>query len=422
MIITTEILSLILFLIFLLSLSHVLFKSLIAPLGLYSLIWSGVLITAIVFQGQYSFSKTMYYLFILSWVSFSFGCVFLYLIYPLKRGNRNKVGLLEIIDTTKLKKIMIFLTLSGFVFSVSYFYEMFTLLSGIGLEKEMIRHFTYGKSGEISAQIFTRRWYIYNLGIALFYLGAIIGAIYIALIKDKKFFYTLCAMVPIISAILFCIAEMSRGRFIEVTIIYFFTILFVKYRGHFLKILRGEYKLLLFLFSTAIIASSAITAARGIKFHENIVINFFTNVYNYFLVSIVAFDTSLSYTESMGMRAIFHPFFYLLERIGLIPIGKYPDPTQLTAFITYPTPTYLFWLNSGYGLLSLLTIPFFVGLFSTYFYVRFRRTGNIKHLMFLIASYILIGISQMSWRLYDLWYWVVLISVIPISKSLVSKN
>lgn len=423
MTITIEILGLILFLIFLFSISYLLFRSIVTPLGLYALIWGAVLVTAITSQEEYSFSKDMYYQFILSWASFSFGCIFLYFMVSFKGVDRNKTDLLKIIDLTKLKKIMVFLTLSGFIFSIIYFYEMLALLSGLGLEKEMIRHFVYAKSGEISTQVFTRRWYVISLGIALIVLGAIMSAIYMSLVKkDEKIFYKLVAVMPIFSAIFFCISEMSRGRIIDIMIIYFLTILSIKYWSNLTRFLRYEYKLLLFLFFAGIITSSAITKARGIAFDENILLNFFANVINYFLVSIVAFDASLNYLEKMGLRAIFYPVFYLFERIGLIPVGKYPDPTQLTASITYPTPTYLFWLNSGYGLFSILIIPFFVGLFSTYFYVNFRRTRDIKYLMFLICSYILIGISPMSWRLYDLWYWIILISLIPISNLLVSKK
>jgi len=408
------------FIVFLLFISHLLFRSILAPLGVYSLLWGVVVIVAYILeqQGEYSFHKEIYYMFLLGWVSFVFGCIFLYLIEGIKVNFFNRVLSDEIlgINIYYLRNGMIFLSIIGLIFSICYFYEMFSLIKG--MEKEMIRHFVYALSGEISTQIFTRKWYIYNLGIAIIILSSFFAATYISVVKDKKSFERLISYIPFVSVILFILPEMSRGRLLDVILIYTFIYLFLRYtKFNFLKILHKDYKLLLFLSTILIVPTALITKTRGIVFSENLILNVFYQVENYFAVSIIAFNESLtSFQQKIGMRAILYPAYYLLERIGIIPVGSNVDPTQLTEFITYPTPTYLYWLHSGYGWFGIITVSFFIGIISTYFYMMFMRNRNIGSLWFLVSSYLVILASYATWRLYDLWFWIVLCLIIPITK------
>jgi oligosaccharide repeat unit polymerase len=299
---------------------------------------------------------------------------------------------------------------------------MFSLIKG--MEKEMIRHFVYALSGEISTEIFTRRWYIYNLGIAIIILSSFFAATYISVVKDKKSFERLISYIPFVSVILFILPEMSRGRLLDVILIYTFMYLFLRYtKVSFLKVLHKDYKLLVFLSTILIVPTALITKTRGIVFSENLILNVFYQVENYFAVSIIAFNEYLtSFQEKIGMRAIFYPAYYLLERIGIISVGSNVDPTQLTEFITYPTPTYLYWLHSGYGWFGIITVSFFIGIISTYFYMMFMRNRNIGSLWFLVSSYLVIFTSYATWRLYDLWFWIVLCFIIPITKLIELKS
>ncbi len=415
-----ELISLFLVFVILISLSLLIFKSVVAPIGLYAFIWSGVFTTAILFEYDYRFSPNMYYAFTLSWACFTFGCLFFKLIYYFRTRGKYKTVRVEIIDSSRLREVMVYLSLSGLLFSVIYIYEMFNLLSLIELQN--IRGYIYAESADVGSRVITRHWYIYNVGLAVICLGAIIGSIYIARSKDQKNYYKVCSITPIISVFLFSIAEMSRGRIMDVMTIYILVILLVQYKGSIINFIKDKYQFIFILLSTLLYISSLITAARGVDLKEGMVSNLFANVGNYVLVSVVAFNESLTGNTHMGLRAIIYPLFYLLEKVGLISVGGYPDPTKLTSLIAYPTPTYLFWLFNGYGFISIMAVPFIVGLISSYLFSRFRIYGGIKYLMFYVISCILIIFSVMTWRLFDLWYCILIISVIPISNYIVIRR
>lgn len=396
-----------------------------APVGLYSLIWGGLFAVALPLYAEGMVSSSVINLFVISWVAFLVGVVVVTFFFG--RAQVNSGGLVgREVDVRKIRKIGSIVAWAGFVFAIAYYIKSRQVL-GPYLGGEELRHLWYSKSGELSAASPVTSWYGYNLGIATIMLSFFLNVTYAAIAPKVRTVSLVMVLAPsVLGIIVLSYAELSRARIADAVLISLSVYLFLKSVRINLRSLllfaRKEY-LMFFVVLGLLSVASLITSSRNISaISEKHILNLFENTARYFEVSVVSVNTYLgaAYQEQIGLRAIIHPIYFLLERIKLIPAGPFPDPTILTEYVTYPTPTYLFWLYSSYGWIACIVVPFFLGVIATAVYILQRIRKTLFFTWALVCCYLVIILTYGGWRLSQLWF-VILLPLLYISYRYVRR-
>lgn len=405
--------------------SEVYYGFLFSPVGLYSLMWGLLSCVAISFSADGAVSDSVLHMFAVSWIAFLVGAAATTFFIGRVR-LKNKALIVFDVDMEKVRKLGIVTAWAGLIFSILYYVKSRQVL-GAYLSGQELRHLWYSRAGELSAAGVITSWYGYNLGMATIMLSFFLNTTCIAVIGGARRLSVLLGLFPsALAIIVLSYAEVSRARIIDAIIIIVFVYLFLKAVRIDIKALilfiRKEYPLLIVTFGFLSVAS-LITSDRNIgTLSERHVINVFENVAKYFEVSVLSVNTFLGavYQEQIGMRAVIHPIYFLLERVHVLPVGPIPDPTILTQYVTYPTPTYLFWIYSSYGWPAIVFIPFLFGAITTAIYLLQRVRKTIFLTWALVCCYMTITLTYGGWRLSQLWF-VLLLMLLVIAYRYSSK-
>ena len=417
-----EIFVAILFISLLTLVSQFIYGTILVPVSVYSYVWGLFFIKAVFLQysGRYDLSQELFMAFGISWGSFVAGSFIASILRRKIKSVNSAIPWVSNVNAVNLRHWTRNISIFALIFAVFYYFGIKSLIGHIDVL--LARDYFYVHSAEISTQLFFARWYIYNMGIAALYMATFFSATSFSVNKRVSFNDFVIYLAPIISAVLVSLAELSRTRLLDilfVNILVYFSVKKITTNKYMPKFREGI--VIVLLTAIPLFYAVGITSSRGILSEvQNPLLRLYANYTSYKENAIYQFDCALSstYTEFVGFRAILYPIFYLFERAKIIQVGPFADPTLLTDIQSYPTPTYLFWLYSGFAWYSILIVPFVLGLGLTLLY--YLQKHSLSCLWLLICGYLVILSSTSTWKLGDLWFFVTIVSSIVLKRLILT--
>lgn len=265
------------------------------------------------------------------------------------------------------------------------------------------------------------------------FVAVFLGSIYTAW-KRKFSFYIL---IPFLAVVLSELANVGRAgmlfAFVE------FISVMILYRPAVLKIelTSRKWKKLKNIISIVFISVLLIAGATSVKLVRSTIESYSgassslneirgglvisPSIYFYFSGDLGVLNKYLELDKESNMfgENTFMPVYRVLNKFGIV---KKPHFYQIGYFVPVwmNTGTYLRELHADFGISGILIIPYFLGLFTTFLWFKFRETLNLKYFILLVYFYIIIFFSFLMFEP-RLGYWTISLVLLLIITPFMEK-
>ncbi len=385
------------------------FKMWFNHISLYSVVWMILLLTYEIRLIRYiELSFLTWWVVIVAYVTFVLGSITIVLARKTfinqDKSNLNSVKL-DILagGSLLIKYLIIFCSIVGFLAAVQHWYVLINKFGGI-IEVLIQANLIYKMrvEGEIPGVI----PYIHSLS----YVGVFLSGIYVA--HKRKI--TLISILPFISVIIKEVANFGRAGILIALLIFISS--FFLYKNSFppLKPSKSKKNRLITAISIGLLLALIITSAGLIRSTRGVYESFRAttpelkklqsgffitpSLYLYMSSHIGVLEQYLKYEYDEKIKygeITFQPIFNLLSKFGVV---EHPGFYGKGYFIPMwsNTATYLRYVFYDFGILGLILFPYFLGLFSSYLWMKFINNKKTIYLAILSYLYVLIIFSPVT--------------------------
>lgn len=399
------------------TLSRLLFGSMLAPLGAYSLIWGGCIFLhgLDLLNGFTSIADATFVIIYSSWLAYFLGSIFSIVVYY-KRLDQSvakpAVVWAEYLaaQRPRVVRLMYFLNAISLLIAIAVLVDVLSALGGFKgyLENAMKLRWEVADPSYHSGIEYSKNILLHTVGVGVIYLSCVLGAISLAAYRR----HLVLSLIPVFAMFVFSVASISREHLIDVILVYVFGywlvqlvsgrssripwVIAAKVVLPVLALIVGMSVILGKLDDMGVREESATTAlAEHFYYRLTIPIE---NLNNY-----VQNDEVPYYAG----QATLNPLFRLMYAIGLTDSYVRIDNREVsplsgsTAVLTY---SYLKWPYDDFGLAGPPIIAFAFGFIASLLFLIVRSRLSIANIMVCIMLYDAIGYSFATWRFQDIFF------------------
>ncbi|MBI5020380.1 MAG: oligosaccharide repeat unit polymerase [Ignavibacteriales bacterium] len=387
-------------------LSRTIFGVWFTHVSLYAATWGvSLLLFELNLINYYKIEIETWIIIFCGWCAFILGAITVYFAYkniPLQKNNLSCSISIEksdkITDELRLlKKILWILNVITFLTTI---YQWNVLINKFGSLSNVIIYGNFLYSYRVSEGLPGGIPYVSSLALT----SILLAGVYTSKVGRLK----IVAVIPFVIIIILEIASMGRAKLIMAGVLFFSGFYFMgkehrqKYRKSISNIFK---KIAIFIVAIAflIIGAEFVRSTRGVneKFHgasqtlEKLGgMSFITpSIYLYLTVHHGVFNQYLKHDGENNFWGsnTFAPLFRIMAKLGF---NTHVETYQ----IKYPTPvsantgTYLREFHADFGLIGVFICPYLLGIFSSFFWYRMKRSGRYTDMA--VFSYLLVVIAM----------------------------
>jgi oligosaccharide repeat unit polymerase len=405
-------------------LSKAMFGSCFAPMGFYGMLWGGNLIlyhTNIISYPPLSL-KTLIAIGI-SYLSFSIGCVAIWSANNAVKRGRNLICRKEISyrNTKRIKAFLLWGSIISLVGASMYLYMMVHYFSlGDFISSAAInRNFVSGRSAEVG-----KNWVLLYVPLGINYAVAALAGVYFTVVSSRR----ICVYLPLISIVIYSIAEFSRARIIDILFVfvvsYFFSNKFLKPKrisSNKTPSKKVIVSLVVLLIAIMIFIGGLLGKNKGEVEMANIPLpGVIVHLFYRLTSPLAVLDWKIQNHSGAFLwgDATFNVLKRILYAIGILDtynMVAFYERNPLTGWTGYVTPSYLIWFYVDFGLIGTFVMPLLLGVVLSILYTWLRRKPSFYSIAMVSLSYLIILTSFGTWRLWDTYYVIAILSLIVIA-------
>jgi len=405
--------------------SKVILGSRLAPLGVYSLLWTSIIV--VYFSNIFKYpalSGSALIMIFGSYVSFIIGSVAGGVIggnggviYG-KRIQYKKLPVTDVISANEFSRLQIALSIFsilGLVLSIIYF---IVVVSNVGVSvffSQFFEHTVLVRKSMIDDAVNAgRTGFITMFPLIFIYGSCVLLGQYLAFDRGAIKYLVLV----LLSVLIYSTAEMSRARILDVIALivvsyYLFSSSYFTYAKRRGFKLTNSQKIILFSVISIIgliIIGSVQNKHDGELELTNVPLNpVITHGLYRLSIGFAMFDNLAHIYEGTYYLgdATLNVFMRILSAVNII--NEYNrvvfyEVNPVSGWIGYNTPTYLMWIFVDFGMLGVVVFPLLFGFIFSSLYIKVRMSPNFFNIAILALLYLSIFVSFGTWRFWDTFY------------------
>lgn len=264
------------------------------------------------------------------------------------------------------------------------------------------------------------KWWIEEFALSFLILFSAYNAYNLFVLKRKN--STLLAL-NWLSVLLYVMATLGRGRLVDVVMIYI--IMFAASKKFALRRFLNVQIFVYFAIFILIYISVSYFRTDESLYDDSFFEYFMPHIAQYFTngISFTQYYLSQPFEGANGSYTFRH-IYLVLSKFGIDISTETPryGVFSLGELVTFSTPSMLTWIDDDFGIIGILLFYYVYGVLSVIVYDYHARTFTVYSYAYITVLLLFMYKSLLTYPLYDLWFWLVLISIPAVTKVIYSQR